>query len=480
MSKTYRKTKIVATLGPVSSPPEMITQLMNAGVDVFRLNYSHGDATSKQQIIRSIRAVSEKMGRHAGILADLQGPKIRTGIMANGAMSLTRGEDVIITTADVPGERGVIPTTYASLPGDVRNGSRILLDDGLMELRVVSVEQNSVRCHVVSGGVLKNSKGINLPGTVVSEPSLTDKDLRDLDSALEAGVDYVALSFVRTAEDVDRLKRTIYSKGKNTPVVAKIEKPEALRNFKKILLSADAVMVARGDLGVEVKAEKVPFYQKKIISACNEAGKPVITATQMLESMVRNPRPTRAETSDVANAIIDGTDAVMLSAETATGDYPVESVRMMDRIARDVERNHARIGVEERVIPAAGISLAVAESACRAASTLAAKAIAVFTQTGSTATLISRFRPNIPIRAFTTSKEIQSRLSLNWGVSATRIPVMFELDEAIRTVENILLSSGYHRGDIIVIIMGMPIEARGSTNLMKVHKLGTGRFFEIY
>lgn len=480
MSKTYRKTKIVATLGPATSSPEMIAQLMNAGVDVFRLNYSHGDRVATQCIINSIRTVSEKVGRHVGVLADLQGPKIRTGIMSNGAMTLIKGQYVTITTEDVVGERGVIPTSYASLPNDVRNGSRILLDDGLMELRVVSVERHNVRCHVISGGVLKNHKGINLPGTIVSEPSLTDKDLSDLDSALEAGVDFVALSFVRTAEDVDRLKRIIYSKGKDTPVIAKIEKPEALRNFKKILSSADAIMVARGDLGVEVKAEKVPFYQKKIISACNDVGKPVITATQMLESMVRNPRPTRAETSDVANAIIDGTDAVMLSAETATGDYPFESVKMMSRIARDVEKNHSWIRKDEHRISSPGISLAVAESACQAASTLAAKAIAVFTQTGSTASLISRFRPNIPIRAFTTSREIQRKLSLNWGVFATRIPVMIELDKAIRAVENMLLSSGYHKGDIIVIIMGMPIEARGSTNLMKIHKLGTGCFFEIY
>ena len=480
MTKTPRKTKIVATLGPVSSSPDMIARLMNAGVDVFRLNYSHGDSEHKLHIIESIRAVSDKIGRQVGILADLQGPKIRTGIMVGGAMLLTKGQDVIITTADVIGEEGVIPTTYDRLPNDVRNGSRILLDDGLLELKVVAVEDHIVHCHVIVGGVLKNNKGINLPGTIVSESSLTAKDLRDLDSALEAGVDFVALSFVRTAEDVDQLKRIIYSKGKDTPVIAKIEKPEALRNFKKILHSADAIMVARGDLGVEVKAEKVPFYQKKIIAACNEAGKAVITATQMLESMVRNPRPTRAETSDVANAIIDGTDAVMLSAETATGDYPVESVEIMSRIARDVEQTHSWPIKNESRVSSPSISRAVAESACQAASSLSAKAIAVFTQTGSTASLISRFRPNIPIRAFTTTREIQSRLSLNWGVTATGIAVVVELDEAIRAVENILLSSGFHKGDIIVVIMGIPIEARGSTNLMKIHKLGTGRFFEIY
>lgn len=458
----------------------MIARLMGAGVDVFRLNYSHGDSSEKSRIIQSIRSVSNRVGRQAGILADLQGPKIRTGIMAGDAMVLTKGQDVTITTRDIIGEHGLIPTTYGCLPNDVRSGARILLDDGLMELKVVAVDDHSVLCHVITGGVLKNNKGINLPGSQVSESSLTAKDLRDLDSALEVGVDFVALSFVRSADDVDQLKRIIYSRGFDTPVIAKIEKPEALRNFKKILHSADAIMVARGDLGVEVKAEKVPFYQKKIIAACNEAGKPVITATQMLDSMVRNPRPTRAETSDVANAIIDGTDAVMLSAETAAGDYPVESVEIMSRIARYVEQTHTWPLKVGRKSSSPSISRAVAESACQAASSLNAKAIAVFTQTGSTATLISRFRPSIPIRAFTTTREIQSRLSLNWGVMPTGIAVMVELDEAIRAVENILLASGFHRGDIIVVIMGMPIEARGSTNLMKIHKLGTGRFFEIY
>lgn len=480
MSKAPRKTKIVATVGPASSSPEMIARLMNAGVDVFRLNYSHGESAQKLQIIQLIRTISNKVGKQAGILADLQGPKIRTGTMAGDSMLLSKGQNVAITTRNVLGEAGIIPTTYNSLPNDVRSGSRILLDDGLMELKVVAVEGDTVHCHVITGGVLKNNKGINLPGTYVSEPALTAKDLRDLDSALEAGVDFIALSFVRTSEDVELLKRIIYSKGKDTPVVAKIEKPEALRNFKKILGLADSIMVARGDLGVEVQAEKVPFYQKKIIAACNEAGKPVITATQMLDSMVRNPRPTRAETSDVANAIIDGTDAVMLSAETAAGDYPVEAVEIMSRIARDVEHTHTWPIKGDRKTSSPSISRAVAESACQAASSLSAKAIAVFTQTGSTASLISRLRPNIPIRAFTTTREIQSRLSLNWGVIPTGIAVMVELDEAVRTVESSLLASGYHKGDIIVIIMGMPIEARGSTNLMKIHKLGAGRFFEIY
>ena len=473
------KTKIVATLGPASTSPEIVARLMFAGVDIFRLNFSHGDNAQKQKLIRTIRHVSEKAGRQIGILADLQGPKIRTGKMANDAMILTKGQEVVITTEDVLGRDGVIPTVYRSLPSDVHHGSRILLDDGLMELKVATIDGERVRCTVMVGGVLKNNKGINLPGVNVSAPSLTEKDLVDLEFALQAEVDFVALSFVRTAEDVEQIKRIIYLRGKNTPVVAKIEKPEALHNFKKILQATDAVMVARGDLGVEIEAEKVPVFQKKIIQACNEAGKPVITATQMLESMVRNPRPTRAETSDVANAILDGTDAIMLSAETASGDFPVEAVETMVRIARDVESADLWSAVDRRAA-SPSIAHAVAGSACRAAASLDAKTIAVFTQSGSTAALISRFRPHIPIIAYTASPEIQRRLSIYWGVRAAGIGIMADMHQQIMSVERNLLSAGYRKGDIIVIIMGLPVEARGSTNLMKVHKLGTGEFYEIY
>ena len=351
MAKAISKTKIVATVGPVSSSPDMIQKLMRAGVDIFRLNFSHGENSQKLELINVIRAVSDKLGRQVGILGDLQGPKIRTGKMAGEGMLLTKGQEVVITTDDVLGSDGVIPTIYKSLPYDVRQGSRILLDDGLLELKVITADGERVRCRVVAGGLLKNNKGINLPGVNVSAPCLTNKDLIDLDFALEAGVDFVALSFVRTAEDILEIKRIISDKGKDTPVVAKIEKPEALRNFKKILEATDAVMVARGDLGVEIAPEKVPIFQKMIIQACNKAGKPVITATQMLDSMIRSPRPTRAETSDVANAIIDGTDAIMLSAETASGDFPVESVETMVRIAIDVRSCDPCHSLQGRHIP---------------------------------------------------------------------------------------------------------------------------------
>jgi len=479
MSRSTRNTKIVATVGPVSSSPEMIQRLMKAGVDIFRLNFSHGENSQKLELIRVIRQVSDKMGRQAGILGDLQGPKIRTGKMAGEGMVLVKGQEVLITTDDVLGSDGIIPTIYRSLPHDVHPGSRILLDDGLLELKVVAVEGERVRCQVVAGGLLKNNKGINLPGVDVSAPCLTEKDLIDLDFALEAGVDFIALSFVRTAGDIRQIKQLIAAKGENTPVVAKIEKPEALRNFKKILEATDAIMVARGDLGVEIEPEKVPIYQKKIIQACNRAGKPVITATQMLDSMIRNPRPTRAETSDVANAIIDGTDAIMLSAETASGDFPIESVETMVRIAKDVESAdlYAATGQYNALLTTAQ---AVAESSCRTAAALKAKAIVVFTRSGGTAALISAFRPSTQIIAFTASQKIRRRLSIYWGVHCTDVGIMENTDQQIYEVENKLLATGFRNGDLVVITMGIPIETRGSTNLMKVHKLGTHGFYEVF
>ena len=480
MLKDVRKTKIVATLGPASSSAKMLQKLLLAGVDIFRLNFSHGDNNEKKELIARIRDVSGRMGRDVGILADLQGPKIRTGKMKNNTMPLIKGEEVTITTADILGEKGMIPTIYKELPRDVRSGSRILLDDGLLELKVLTVKGEEVLCQVVTGGELKNNKGINLPGVKVSAPSLTEKDRQDLFFCLGESIDFIALSFVRTAEDVEELKRLISASGRQIPIVAKIEKPEALRNFTKILKVADAIMVARGDLGVEVQAEKVPVYQKKIIEACNQAGKPVITATQMLDSMIKNPRPTRAETSDVANAIIDGTDAVMLSGETASGDYPLEAVETMAKVAVDIEQS----GFMRRPVHGPeltrGVSQAVAESACSAAAGLNAKAIVVFTQSGRTAGLISYFRPTIPIIAFTNCAEIRRRLSLFWGVRCTEIGIMENTDQQIFEVEKILLSSGFRKGDLIVITMGTPIETRGSTNLMKVHSLGTHGFYEIF
>ncbi|HYR03426.1 MAG TPA: pyruvate kinase [Syntrophobacteria bacterium] len=424
MQKNNRRTKIIATIGPSSAAPAMIEQLIVSGVDVFRLNFSHGANKDKAEIIATVRSISGRLGKAVAILADLQGPKIRTGRMENGAIQLLKGDRLDITTDEVVGRPGLISTIYKPLPQDVKPGSRILMDDGLIELKVQSVTGNTVHCTVVEGGTLKDLKGINLPGVNVSSPSLTPKDRIDLEFCLEHGVDYLALSFVRKSSDVEELKQIIADRGLSTPVIAKIEKPEALRNFKAILKATDGVMVARGDLGVEIEAERVPLIQKKIIQACNAAGKPVITATQMLESMINHPRPTRAETSDVANAILDGTDGVMLSGETASGQFPVEAVRTMVRVARDVESTGL-------VLPPSGsgarrysIAEAVAEAACHAAATLKARALVVFTQSGSTAALISKFRPQLPIFAFTPFLEIEQRLALYWGVQTFHVGSM--------------------------------------------------------
>ena len=480
MLRPLRKTKIIATLGPASSSPEIVGRLMDSGADVFRLNFSHGSHEEKTGLIETIRALSAQKGKPIGILADLQGPKIRTGRMLDGAIRLVRGERLDITTDDVLGRPGLISTIYQALPRDVNHGSRILLDDGLIELRVISVSGNTVHCTVVEGGVLKDLKGINLPGVDVSAPSLSEKDKADLDFCLGMGVDYIALSFVRKASDVQGLKDAIGTRGMHVPVIAKIEKPEALRNFKDILAAADAVMVARGDLGVELSAERVPLVQKKIIRACNEAGKPVITATQMLESMILHPRPTRAETSDVANAILDGTDAVMLSGETASGGFPVEAVRTMAKIALDIERSELWRIPSTRSLHSNDIPEAVAEAACHAASTLKAKALVVFTQSGGTATLISKFRPQLPIIAFTPFPDIQRRLSLYWGVNSSPIGSVGETMQQIKFGEEALLAAGFKKGDVVVITMGVPIEAKGSTNLMKIHKLGAEGLYPIF
>ncbi|ACM22156.1 pyruvate kinase [Geotalea daltonii FRC-32] len=480
MKTTFRKTKIIATLGPSSSSEKMITRLMDAGVDVFRLNFSHGSQQEKRALITTIRALSDRKKVAIAILADLQGPKIRTGRMADGAIRLVKGEKLDITTDEVLGRPGLISTIYKALPHDVKPGSKILLDDGMIELKVVSISGNVVHCNIVEGGMLKDLKGINLPGVAVSAPSLSDKDRADLEFCLEMGVDFVALSFVRQASDVEGIKEIIRGKGLNTPVVAKIEKPEALRNFNSILAVTDAVMVARGDLGVELSAERVPLVQKSIIRACNEVGKPVITATQMLESMIVHARPTRAETSDVANAILDGTDAVMLSGETASGAYPIEAVRTMAKIALDIE--HAELWRIPAIkqVHSDNVPEAVAEASCHAASTLKAKALVVFTQSGNTAALISKFRPQLPIIAFTPFPEIQRRLALYWGVKSYPVGSVGGTRQQIKVGEETLMTTGFRKGDLVVVSMGVPLEAKGSTNLMKVHRLGTEGYYEIF
>lgn len=472
-----RRTKIVATIGPACDTKEALETLLLAGVNVFRLNFSHGDAASKAKRIKDIRDVSKQHKRPVAILGDLQGPKIRTGLMRNGSQQLSTGQEVQITTEEVEGADGVIPTIYRSLPQDVIPGDQILLDDGQLELTVQRVEGEKVFCRVVTGGVLKDRKGINLPGVKVSAPAMTEKDLEDLQFCIEQEVDWVALSFVRTAAEVERLKALIAEQGGELRVIAKIEKPEAVDNFDEILAASDGVMVARGDLGVEIPSEKVPLIQKMIIRKCNVAGKPVITATQMLESMISNPRPTRAETSDVANAILDGTDAVMLSGETAAGKYPQEAVGVMDRVARDVEADSLLHSGREELLCSvnanASLTEAIGQAACRVAESVGAAAILAFTQTGSTAALVAKFRPRLPILAVTPATRVRRRMALYGGVRSLKVPIEGTTEQQITSVEAAVIESGLlNPGDIVVITMGSPLSSPGTTNLLKVHRLG--------
>jgi len=462
----------------------MLDALIGAGVNVFRLNFSHGDQAGKVPIIHLIRALSRRHKRAIAILGDLQGPKIRTGQMKGGTLELVPGAEVTITTRNILGEGDLIPTIYQGLPNDVVPGDRILLDDGLMDLVVLAISGQDVRCRVVTGGILKDRKGINLPGAKVSAPALTEKDREDLDFCIAQELDYVALSFVRQASDVLELKGILAQRESFIKVISKIEKPEAVASFDAILDASDGIMVARGDLGVEISPEKVPVIQKRIIRKCNEAGKPVITATQMLESMVHNPRPTRAETSDVANAILDGTDAIMLSAETASGSYPVAAVSMMVQVARDVEGDpQLRAQVFNPVPETRGVprlSEVIGQAACRVAEEIGAHAILAFTQTGRTAALVSKYRPSLPILAVTPSQQVRRRLALYAGVQAIRVDIEGDTEAQIRSVEEAVMATGLlSKGDAVVITMGSPLSETGTTNLLKVHRLGVPSFYEI-
>jgi len=473
----FNHTKIVATLGPASSSEKMLHQLITAGVSVFRLNFSHGDLDDKAKLIGRIRAIADSFSRPIAILGDLQGPKIRVGVFKDGGIELRPGEEVIVTSRKVAGEAGIVPTIYENLPRDVRPGSQILLDDGLMELEVLETDNTDVRCRVKFGGFLKDRKGINLPGTSVSAPSLTEKDFQDLEFCIQQELDYLALSFVRRAADVLDLKKRLADAGSKIKVISKIEKPEAVANFDAILEATDGVMVARGDLGVEIRPEKVPLIQKDIIRKCNLVGKPVITATQMLESMIANPRPTRAETSDVANAILDGTDAVMLSAETAAGKYPVEAVELMSRVARDVADSVAlskkQRAFQDQNIELMDISEAIGQTASRISELVGAKAILAFTKTGSTAALVAKYRPAVPILAVTPSPVVARQLALYSGVQPLQADIQGNTEIQIECVAaTVLTAEALNPGDIVVITMGSPISASGTTNLLKVHQLG--------
>jgi pyruvate kinase len=469
----FRHSKIVCTIGPASRSPRIIDRLLRAGMDVARLNFSHGTHANHAENIAVLRAAAMHLHKPIAILADLQGPKIRTGALAGGSPVILRtGQKFVITTARVLGDSTRVSTVFKPLPEEVHRGDRILLSDGLIELRVEQVRGREVICEVVNGGALGEHKGINLPGIKLRVPALTSKDREDLLFALKQGANYIAVSFVRRPEDVVLAKTLVRRAGKDTPIIAKLEKPEAIENLDAILRVADGVMVARGDLGVEMNPERVPVVQKAIIKRAREFRRPVITATQMLESMTENPRPTRAEASDVANAIFDGSDAVMLSAETASGKYPVEAVSMMARIIEEAESS-----IEEFPRPAPQERLKVAETVaelvCHASRELHMKLIAVFTHSGFTARLISRYRPLVPIIAFSPEEETRRRMALIWGVSPQKITDVRKVDGLAAVAEKRLLEERLVRkGDVIGIVAGTPMGIRGTTNFMKFHVIG--------
>ncbi len=480
----HRRTKIVCTIGPSSNSPEMMRDLMVAGMNVARLNFSHGSHASHQTTCADLRRAAADTDRNLGIMMDLQGPKIRTGTLIDGTpLLLNPGDTIAITTDEIVGTQHLISTTYAGLPGDVKRGDSIFLADGVLEFAVDRVEDNTVHCVVVHGGHLGEHKGINLPGVDVSAPALTPKDIQDLEFGLNhLDIDFVALSFVRTAEDILDLKRRIEESGRTLAIVAKIERPEALENFDAILDATDCIMLARGDLGVEIPLHDVPQIQKELIGKCNDVGVPVITATQMLESMIGNARPTRAEVADVANAIYDGTDAIMLSGETASGEYPLEAVSVMANIANkaDTDLNiappHARIvRMRESGIRSGQGSYgdAIGQAACRTAHAIGAKRIVCFTKLGYTAALIARYRPTVPISVITMDESIRHRCALIWGVDSALTVEPCDTDDLGRLTDQLLLENNLAEpGDTVVLAGGVPLAIRTRTNMMKLHTVG--------
>lgn len=467
-----RKTKIICTLGPASSDYETIKAMAEAGMDIVRLNFSHGDHATHERYIRTIRQVAAELNRPLAILQDLQGPKIRVGEMEDGVF-LQEGEKTTIKMDDVLGTAERFSSTYKALAKDVKADDTILLNDGLLKLQVDEVKGDDIHCTVIYGGELKSHKGINLPTGSISAPPLTEKDKADLLFGLTHDVDYVALSFVRAASDLEQVREIVNSSGKSTHIIAKVERHEAVRDMESIVAASDVVMVARGDLGVEMLLEQVPRIQKSLIDTCNSYQKPVITATQMLESMIQNPRPTRAEVSDVANAILDGTDAVMLSGETAVGRYPVEAVKTMASIAETTE---ARLAASSMFINGKRehtISNAVGYAACQLAQNINAKAIICFTEHGFTARILSKYRQPIPVVAVTPEEEVQRRLTLYWGVQSLQLQEVNNTDAMIILAEQAALQHEFvTKGDIVVMIAGLPLAITGVTNLIKAHRIG--------
>ncbi|GAA4731323.1 pyruvate kinase [Pedococcus ginsenosidimutans] len=467
-----RRAKIVCTLGPAVSSPERIRELVVAGMDVARLNLSHGEYPVHEEIYRSIRAASDETGHAVGILVDLQGPKIRTARFKDGPVELVNGAEFTITTREVDGSATEVGTTYKGLPGDVRPGDALLIDDGKVALEAVEVTDTDVRCKVTVGGTVSNNKGINLPGVAVSVPALSEKDKQDLRWALRLRADMIALSFVRSAKDLDDVYEVMDEVGVRLPVIAKIEKPQAVENLVEIIGAFDGVMVARGDLGVELPLEEVPLVQKRAIEIARANAKPVIVATQVLESMIENPRPTRAEASDAANAVLDGADALMLSGETSVGAYPIRAVETMARIIESTEE-HGLDRIRPLGTKPHTMGGAVSAAAVEIGELLGAKYLITFSQSGDTAKRMSRIRPRIPMLAFTPEPHTRSRLALAWGIETFLVPMARHTDQMAQQVDKSLLASGrVKEGDLVVIVAGSPPGIPGSTNALRVHKMG--------
>ncbi|MBA8794299.1 pyruvate kinase [Friedmanniella endophytica] len=467
-----RRAKIVCTLGPASSAPERLIELVNAGMNVARLNMSHGDYSDHETNLQNVRAAAHAVGRPVGVLADLQGPKIRLGRFAEDKVNLEVGASFTITVDDCAGDVTRCSTTFKGLPGDVHPGDTILIDDGRIALRATEVSATDVTTTVVVGGPVSNNKGINLPGVAVSVPAMSDKDSADLRWALRNGVDMIALSFVRSASDIDEVHKIMDEEGRRVPVIAKIEKPQAVENLDEIIDAFDAFMVARGDLGVELPLEEVPLVQKRIVTAARRWAKPVIVATQMLESMISAPRPTRAEASDVANAILDGADAVMLSGETSVGQYPVVTVQTMARIVEETEA-HGMAEMHAIDWDPHTVSGVIAKAAAEVADRVGARYLVAFTHSGDSARRLSRLRSQIPMLFFTPLETTRSQLTLLWGAETILTSMVTHTDDMIRQVDKALTESGLiEDGERVVIVAGSPPGVAGTTNMIRVRRIG--------
>lgn len=470
-----RRTKIVCTIGPASESIDVLTELINNGMNVARLNFSHGTHQEHAQRIKNIRLAADSLGANIAILLDTRGPEIRTGQLQADKIMLSQGELITLTTEQIIGDAQKISVTYADFSTDVQVGNAILIADGNIELKVTSIKDKEVFCQVVNGGELGSQKNLHVPGITINLPAVSEKDCADIKFAIENGLDFIAASFVRKATDIIDIRRILEEQGSQISLIAKIESHEGVKNIDEILKVANGIMVARGDLGVDIPTEEVPLVQKMIIEKCNRAGRPVITATQMLESMIQNPRPTRAEATDIANSIFDGTDAIMLSGETAAGKYPVEAVKMMAKIATRTEKalHYKEILGKKDILPAKTVTDAISHAVCTTALDLGARAIITSTSSGHTARMVSKYRPEARVIAVTTKIEVVRKLAIVWGVKPLLVKETRGTDEMIEEAIKVSLDAKYIKnGDLVVVTAGIPVGVAGTTNLLKVHTVG--------